>query len=478
MRPDVEPRGEIVWDPLFNLSSTVAQEALLHLCEALQAAPCEPGGVACLEGFGTLVVPGSVRCPTTYFYASQDVTIGTNHSLSANHLQGAAFDAAMFQWVTDRVAIQQAVEQVDGPGSYDVRPLVRDAGFVSGELKYIRIGFLAPLSETAVFEQPTLVARYYEELEAFSRAFMANAPRELGTCTQETGGVEGFIDAHEEHPMTKPQCSGLIPFMDGPGDLGSFAIGRTTDYMVTGLMSGLAVSTPSTFGVLLLATGSPLISLYAMLTIVLVVASLFAFISTFFGWQLGHAEAIAGTIVLGFAIDYCVHLAHAYLTSQEKERGGKARESLARMGNTVLAGAVTTIGSGIAMAMCQANVYHKMGILICLTIVFSCLYALLFFAPLCAIIGPTAPPWRYSVIVDNACGLLLPKGSMRLSFGKRPGSGQTATRGAAARAGGGGSGDFADADAAGRFAQQSQRSSAQGLIEILECIVMCMRFFV
>ena len=53
------------------------------------------------------------------------------------------------------------------------------------------------------------------------------------------------------------------------------AIGRTTDYMVTGLMSGLAVSTPSTFGVLLLATGSPLISLYAMLTIVLVVASLF-----------------------------------------------------------------------------------------------------------------------------------------------------------------------------------------------------------
>ena len=196
-------------------------------------------------------------------------------------------------------------------------------------------------------------------------------------------------------------CTGALPWMEGPGILGSYAISRTTEYMVTGLMSGLAISAPATLAVMLLATGSLLVSVYAMLTIVLVVASLFAFISTFFGWQLGHAEAIAGTIFLGFAIDYCVHIAHAYLTSASETRGGKAHEALATMGNTVLAGAVTTIGSGVAMACCQANVYHKMGVLICLTIAFSCVYALLFFAPLCAVAGPTSPPWRVGALLDR-----------------------------------------------------------------------------
>lgn len=57
--------------------------------------------------------------------------------------------------------------------------------------------------------------------------------------------------------------------MVGPGILGSYAIVRTTEHMVTGLMSGLAVSAPATFGVLLLAMGSLVVSLYAMLTIVL-----------------------------------------------------------------------------------------------------------------------------------------------------------------------------------------------------------------
>ena len=171
--------------------------------------------------------------------------------------------------------------------------------------------------------------------------------------------------------------------------------------MVTGLMSGLAISAPATLVVLVLATGSPLTSAYAMFTICLVVASLFAFASTVFGWQLGHAEAIAGTIVLGFAIDYCVHLAHAYLNAPALLRGGKARHALATMGNTVLAGAVTTLGSGYCMALCQAHLYHKMGVLIVITILFSCLYALAFFAPLCAVLGPETPPWQVGSALDR-----------------------------------------------------------------------------
>ena len=225
-----------------------------------------------------------------------------------------------------------------------------------------------------------------------------HAPRTLGTC-------DGYAYGEDRSapPGTKPACTGAVPYMRGPGVIGSYAIMRTTEYMVTGLMSGLAISAPATMVVLILATGSLVISAYAMLTIFLVVASLFAFVSEVFGWELGHAEAIAGTIVLGFAIDYCVHLAHAYVACHhEATRGGKARHALATMGNTVLAGAVTTFGSGVALALCQAQLYHKMGVLICLTIVFSCIFALFFFAPLCAVAGPVRKPVSTGAMLDRA----------------------------------------------------------------------------
>ena len=38
------------------------------------------------------------------------------------------------------------------------------------------------------------------------------------------------------------------------------------------------------------------------------------------GWELGTTEAIAAVIVIGFSVDYCVHLANAYVESAETHR--------------------------------------------------------------------------------------------------------------------------------------------------------------
>ena len=56
------------------------------------------------------------------------------------------------------------------------------------------------------------------------------------------------------------------------------------------------------------------------------------------------------------------------------------------VGVRVFGGGGVFVGAGVFMAMCQANIYHKMGVLICITIGYSCVYALLFFAPLCAVL--------------------------------------------------------------------------------------------
>lgn len=97
----------------------------------------------------------------------------------------------------------------------------------------------------------------------------------------------------------------------GAGILGSFAFARGADYIVGGLIDGIILATPAAYIALVLAIGSPLVALYAMLTIGMVVVSLFAFVNTTFGWQMGQSEALAGSIIFGFAIDYCVHVAHA-----------------------------------------------------------------------------------------------------------------------------------------------------------------------
>ena len=65
-----------------------------------------------------------------------------------------------------------------------------------------------------------------------------------------------------------------------------------------------------------------------------------------FGWDLGISESIAGIIVIGFSVDYVVHLGHMFMEAGH-ERGIPKREdrfayAIDKMGGTVLAGAVTT----------------------------------------------------------------------------------------------------------------------------------------
>ena len=58
------------------------------------------------------------------------------------------------------------------------------------------------------------------------------------------------------------------------------------------------------------------------------------------------------------------------------------------MGSTVMAGAVTTAGSGAFMFMCQMRFFYKMAVLITLTIGFSFVYSFGFFMAYLIMIGP------------------------------------------------------------------------------------------
>ena len=109
------------------------------------------------------------------------------------------------------------------------------------------------------------------------------------------------------------------------------------------------------------------------------------------GYDLGVAESVAGIIVIGFSVDYVVHLAHMYMEGYEASKVTKVDRFIyacTHMGSTVVAGAITTAGSGTFMFACQLTFFFKMAMLIFLTIVFSLFVALYYFMPLLRLIGP------------------------------------------------------------------------------------------
>ena len=107
------------------------------------------------------------------------------------------------------------------------------------------------------------------------------------------------------------------------------------------------------------------------------------------GWALGVGECIAGVIVVGFAVDYVVHLGHVFLEAEVETREERFKHAVLSMGVTVIGGAGTTFGAGVIMYLCQMTFFTKMATLISMTIFFSISYALFFFMPLCALFGPS-----------------------------------------------------------------------------------------
>jgi len=160
---------------------------------------------------------------------------------------------------------------------------------------------------------------------------------------------------------------------------------------VTGLFIGFAICFPMVLIVLLVATQNLILAVLATLDIAFICGTVLGFFKTGMGWYLGIAESIAGIIVIGFSVDYIVHLAHMYCEGDHvglTSRDDRATFAAEKMGGTVFAGAITTFGSGWFMFWCQNQFFVKMAVMICMTIFLSFCYSLGLFMSMCFLIGP------------------------------------------------------------------------------------------
>merc|ERR1712048_306502 len=206
----------------------------------------------------------------------------------------------------------------------------------------------------------------------------------FGTGVEVRDLISSFVDSvRSEAP---PSLQSIKFHADG-----LFANYDLGEELIKSFFSGCAIALPIAFLVLLASTRNCLVAFYAVLSVASIVLCVLGFCKSAMGWDLGIGEAIAGVIVIGYSVDYVVHLAHAYCEAKNhgyKTRGERAEFAARSMGSTVLFGALTTAGSGAVMFFCFFTFFFKMAVLICVTILFSFLFSLDFFMGLVWLIGP------------------------------------------------------------------------------------------
>ena len=237
-------------------------------------------------------------------------------------------------------------------------------GFVDGRLRYITVPtYLTMKWNSGLQERRKVINRVIKFVEAQQQS----TPSELGHLTYD-GGF-GFLWAD------------------------------TMEALRVSLFEGLAICFPLAFVVLLYSTENLLMALYAIVGIALIVASVLGTIEYVYGWDLGVPESLMGNLVVGFSVDYTIHLGHMFVAAGKEHdlQNSFDRFSFAirKMGGTVVGGAVTTLGAGLFMLPCQLVFFHKLGLLMVTTIFFSLLYAFGFVMPLLTTAGPSGDRFAF-----------------------------------------------------------------------------------
>jgi hypothetical protein len=340
-------RGDAKFDENFDLSAPACQQTIVRMCEEIPEFACDAG--AC-KPTSLIARQNSTRCFMTEFRQWSSSTLGEDtYAMNSTY-----FYKKLHQFRTETVEWQD------------------DIGFIDGELKYITVSFTSTMESEEPMQRKMDVQDNIKNLMRIISNY-----DECDTC----------------------DCGSLrysSPY--------AFVWMRSEIGLVEGFYQGMYIAFPVAFGVLLFATGNLFISFYAILSVLFIVFGVLGFVNYSLGWDLGVAESIAGIIIIGFSVDYTVHLGHMY-TDAEKQLGHRDRVSKFEHASreivpTVVGGAITTAGAGCFMFLCQLMFFVKMAALIVSTIVLSYMYSLGFFMSILLVLGPEDDQGKLSVYIE------------------------------------------------------------------------------
>ena len=149
----------------------------------------------------------------------------------------------------------------------------------------------------------------------------------------------------------------------------------------------MTIATIFAFFVLLSATGNIIQAILSLLCVAVVIISVLA-IMQFKGWEIGISECIAMVVLIGFSVDYVVHLSADYMHSAHKSRNLRMKQAYKEMGVSILSGSITTFGSGVFLFGGKVITFNKFAVMITCTISLSFVSAMLLFGAVMHVMGP------------------------------------------------------------------------------------------
>ncbi|KAA8497986.1 Protein dispatched-like 3 [Porphyridium purpureum] len=331
-RYDPEDIGEPIWDTALDLKPAVNQEALVSAC--LQ--------ISSNEELVSASVPGAVECWITEFKAYRQEIFGLDD------FENYASEAAL---VSDLKAFFNYTT-VDGSQPYIKYIDSESVGIENDQLLYFF--FLFQTNEKV--DQP------YSRMWPIVQAWNAT-----------------MTDVNEGMPR------GVNMAYATAGNAWAWVI--TQDVLVQNMFEGIGLAIGISFFALVVSTLNVWIAVLATICVGSVVTCVLGSLAVA-GVQLGVVETVAAVIVVGFSIDYIVHISHAYVESFHKKRYNRVQDALTDMGVSVVFGALTTISAGAFLFGPELLFFPKFGGLLMVTCAFSLLWSLTFFTSLLHVVGP------------------------------------------------------------------------------------------
>ena len=110
-------------------------------------------------------------------------------------------------------------------------------------------------------------------------------------------------------------------------------------------VTSLGVSLAIAFGVMLLTSMNWVVSVYAIVTIICILATTIGAL-VLNGWELNILESIVISVAVGLSVDFTLHYGVAYIVSSEKGRVDQVKSALGHIGPAVTLAAITTFIAG------------------------------------------------------------------------------------------------------------------------------------
>lgn len=139
--------------------------------------------------------------------------------------------------------------------------------------------------------------------------------------------------------------------------------------------------------VIYIATRNWLITIFAIHTVGFICGAEMS-LQVLRGYEMGVAESIGTILVIGFSVDYVVHLASHYVHSATPTRFTRTAESIGEMGISIFSGALTTIGSACFLYGGQMIFFQKFAYIITTTCAIALTFSLVYFIALLHAFGP------------------------------------------------------------------------------------------